>query len=189
MRLCSATLLVFALLAPPAAAGDRSELAASNDAARSASDNRLPEIPVAGATLTGRWRFDSGSTVEISEYIGGADGVFEEEAGEPADGRGQPFIGLYLDPSPLVVNGGAKPGMFSMVGFRRGSAIEGKLWLFLTRTKTCYPEGQARDFTGELSDDGRTMVLYFESVFMSIGNCAVGKRQQQALTAIRMSKR
>ena len=188
MRLVPCVVLMMLLTAAPAVATDPSVLATSNDAVRSAGDNRLPELPVAGATLSGRWRFDSGSMIEINEYAGSG-GVLEEEPGGLVDGRGRPFIGLYLDPSPLVVNGGAKPGMFSLVGFRRGSALEGKLWLFLTKTKTCYPEGQARDFTGELSDDGRTMVLYFESVLMSIGSCAVGKRQKQALTAIRTSAR
>jgi len=134
----------------------------------------------AGFSLAGRWRFDSGSTVDIEEY-GPAPAVLADDLGE----KGRTFIGLYVEPAPSVADGGARPGMFSLVGFRQGNKLSGKLWLFLSGNASCYPGGQARDFTGEIGPDGRTMAFFFESLKVETGRCGIAAREPAAISAAR----
>lgn len=140
----------------------------------------LPGANDARYSLAGRWRFDSGSTVDITEY-GPAPAA---RADDPGD-KGRTFIGLYVEPAPSVAEGGARPGMFSLVGFRQGNKLSGKLWLFLVGNESCYPGGQARDFTGEISPDGRTMAFFYESLKVETSSCGIAGREPAAISAAR----
>ncbi len=126
-----------------------------------------------GDRLSGTWLLPSGSVIEIEEY-------------DDRNGRGAAFIALYKEPAVEVRTGGGSAGMFSLVGFRKGSRIEGKIWTFLPTEKNCNRPGMARDFTGEVAAGDRAITIRFISITLNAATCAQGESRNVTLTLDRV---
>ncbi|MDJ0947869.1 MAG: hypothetical protein QNJ94_03020 [Alphaproteobacteria bacterium] len=157
-------------------------LAADSEARSRASKSASPEVVTpegreSAPFIAGTWRYPSGSTVVVWEYLD----QFAE-----GDEDSSAFIGRYVRPAEDVASGGATPGMFSLVGFRTGRRIQGKLWLFTVNNLHCYPDGQSRSFTGEISPDGSAFTISFRKVVLTDRDCAIADRPTAEMTAERL---
>lgn len=165
--------------APPEARGGAATLPGEPDGARTGGEG-IPEFPRGtiprkrdGDRLSGTWLLPSGSVIEIEEY-------------DDRNGRGAAFIALYKEPAVEVRTGGGSAGMFSLVGFRKGSRIEGKIWTFLPTEKNCNRPGMARDFTGEVAAGDRAITIRFISITLNAATCAQGESRNVTLTLDRV---
>ena len=129
-------------------------------------------------SLDGRWQLESGSILRISE-------LRPVKAGTGAPG-GVPFMGFYVTPSAAVAAGGARAGNFSLVGHRRGRDLEGKMWLYGRQSLRCYPEGQARDFVGQIAADGASIIFHVRALIIDPRDCGIRRRETITITAHRV---
>lgn len=151
-----------------------------------AGDHPPPQRALVGKTaarysLDGRWQLESGSILRITE-LRPAKGM---RAGRTAAPRGIPFMGFYVTPSAAVAAGGARAGNFSLVGHRRGRDLDGKMWLYGRQSLRCYPEGQARDFVGQIAADGASIIFHVRALIIDAQSCGIRRRVTITITAHR----